>query len=267
MHDYVYRLGIAWQNVAYNQPPHTSYFLGEGMGTPPQPNIYYAGGGATAGPTEVPTPTPTPGPTPAGGNIALNKPATASTEQSGDGNYVSNGNDGSNSTRWCADGSSTPQWWRVDLGGSYTLTGSRVMWEFDGTVYNYTVEVSTDDSNWNTVVNKSNNPDTAQTQTDSFSANARYVRITITSLPSTDVWASFFEFEVYGEGGTVNPGDVNNDGSIDIVDALLVAQYYVGLNPGNFDPGNADTNCDGSIDIVDALLIAQYYVGLISGFC
>lgn len=30
MHDPVYRLGVAWQNVAYNQPPHTSYFLGSG---------------------------------------------------------------------------------------------------------------------------------------------------------------------------------------------------------------------------------------------
>ena len=29
MHDPVYRLGIAWQNVAYNQPPHVSYYLGE----------------------------------------------------------------------------------------------------------------------------------------------------------------------------------------------------------------------------------------------
>ena len=28
MHDRVYRLGVAWQNTAYNQPPHTSYFLG-----------------------------------------------------------------------------------------------------------------------------------------------------------------------------------------------------------------------------------------------
>ncbi len=40
MHDPVYRLGIAWQNVGYNQPPHTSYFLGNGMSTPAQPNMY-----------------------------------------------------------------------------------------------------------------------------------------------------------------------------------------------------------------------------------
>ncbi|MEJ2051481.1 MAG: dockerin type I domain-containing protein [Calditrichota bacterium] len=78
-------------------------------------------------------------------------------------------------------------------------------------------------------------------------------------------------------------GDVNGDGAIDIVDALLTAQfyvgldpanfipltaqYYVGLDPANFIPGNADVNCDGSIDIVDALLVAQYYVGLLSQFC
>ena len=31
MHDPVYRLAVAWQNTAYNQPPHTSFYLGEGM--------------------------------------------------------------------------------------------------------------------------------------------------------------------------------------------------------------------------------------------
>ena len=67
--------------------------------------------------------------------------------------------------------------------------------------------------------------------------------------------------------GTPTTGDVNSDGNVDIVDALLVAQYYVGLNPSPFNVSVADTNCDGSVDIVDALLIAQYYVGLIYGFC
>jgi len=39
MHDPQYRLSIAWQNVAYNQPPHTSFFIGEGMKQPPKPLI------------------------------------------------------------------------------------------------------------------------------------------------------------------------------------------------------------------------------------
>ncbi|MCX2865064.1 rhamnogalacturonan lyase [Paucibacter sp. PLA-PC-4] len=39
MHDAQYRLAIAWQNTAYNQPPHPSFFLGEGMKPPPVPKI------------------------------------------------------------------------------------------------------------------------------------------------------------------------------------------------------------------------------------
>ncbi|MBN1696660.1 MAG: SMP-30/gluconolactonase/LRE family protein [Spirochaetales bacterium] len=61
-------------------------------------------------------------------------------------------------------------------------------------------------------------------------------------------------------------GDVNINGSIDIVDALLIAQYYVGLEPSNFEPALADVNCSGGIDIVDALLTARYYVGQIDSF-
>ncbi len=39
MHDPQYRLSVAWQNVGYNQPPHTGFFLGDGMKTPPKPRI------------------------------------------------------------------------------------------------------------------------------------------------------------------------------------------------------------------------------------
>jgi len=62
-------------------------------------------------------------------------------------------------------------------------------------------------------------------------------------------------------------GDVNNDNLVGIIDALLVAQYYVGITPTVFNQANADANCNGTIDILDALLIAQYYVGLISELC
>ncbi len=55
-------------------------------------------------------------------------------------------------------------------------------------------------------------------------------------------------------------GDVNHDNAVNIVDALLVAQYYVG-EPVNIDESLADVNLDGNINIVDALLIAQFYVG------
>jgi len=55
--------------------------------------------------------------------------------------------------------------------------------------------------------------------------------------------------------------DVNNDGNVNIVDALLISQYYVGESLENFDPTYADCDKNGQINIVDALMIAQYYVG------
>ena len=39
MHDPQYRLSVAWQNVAYNQPPHTGFYIGEDMPPPPKPTI------------------------------------------------------------------------------------------------------------------------------------------------------------------------------------------------------------------------------------
>ena len=32
MHDHTYRMGVAWQNVAYNQPPHIGYYLPDSVG-------------------------------------------------------------------------------------------------------------------------------------------------------------------------------------------------------------------------------------------
>lgn len=44
MHDPQYRMAIAWQNGAYNQPPHLGYYLGSDMATPTKPNIVIVGG-------------------------------------------------------------------------------------------------------------------------------------------------------------------------------------------------------------------------------
>ena len=42
MHDPQYRLAIAWQNVAYNQPTQPGFYLGVGMQKPPRPRITIA---------------------------------------------------------------------------------------------------------------------------------------------------------------------------------------------------------------------------------
>lgn len=54
MHNPQYRVEIARQNTSYNQPPHPSFFLGNGMGTPPAPNIVLVGGPAPPSSTIYP---------------------------------------------------------------------------------------------------------------------------------------------------------------------------------------------------------------------
>jgi rhamnogalacturonan endolyase len=39
MHDPIYRLAVAWQNVAYNQPAHPGFYLGHDMAEPARPDI------------------------------------------------------------------------------------------------------------------------------------------------------------------------------------------------------------------------------------
>nr|WSY57661.1 rhamnogalacturonan lyase [Streptomyces sp. NBC_00886] len=40
LHDTQYRTALAWQNTAYNQPPHPSFHIGSGMTTAPRPAVY-----------------------------------------------------------------------------------------------------------------------------------------------------------------------------------------------------------------------------------
>lgn len=52
VHDAMYRVALAWQNTAYNQPPHPSFYLGTGVALPKKPNITIIGGSdINVGPT------------------------------------------------------------------------------------------------------------------------------------------------------------------------------------------------------------------------
>jgi DNA-directed RNA polymerase subunit RPC12/RpoP len=133
-------------------------------------------------------------------NIALNKPAFASSQESQ--HPPQNGNDGNTTTRWCAVNGSIFQWWEVDLGAIVVITNTRVLWE-QNSVYQYKIEVSPNNTNWTMAVDRTTNFTLAQTNSDNFSATGRYVRIVVTGLQPGS-WASFCEFQVFG---SINNGD------------------------------------------------------------
>jgi DNA-directed RNA polymerase subunit RPC12/RpoP len=142
-------------------------------------------------------------------NIALTKPAFASSQQGR--NPAQNGNDGNVDTRWCAANDSVPQWWEVDLGGATTITNTQVIWEL-GSIYQYAIKVSSNHTNWTTVVDKTANFTPAKESSDNFSASGRYVRIVVTGLQPHS-WASFYEFRVFGSVVGSGAGGSNVNGN------------------------------------------------------
>jgi|GEM_PF-873594 len=59
-------------------------------------------------------------------------------------------------------------------------------------------------------------------------------------------------------------GDVDDNGKVNIVDALLIARHCNGLAVDFFNADVADVDLNGKITIIDALIISNYYVGLIT---
>lgn len=59
-------------------------------------------------------------------------------------------------------------------------------------------------------------------------------------------------------------GDVNNDGDVDIADAVCIVNHVVGLPTPSFVIQAADANGDGDVDIADAVRIVNLVVGKIN---
>ncbi|HEY0734515.1 MAG TPA: glycosyl hydrolase family 8 [Herpetosiphonaceae bacterium] len=116
---------------------------------------------------------PTTAPPATGTNLALNKPATASSiEASGlePGKAV----DGSTTTRWASAEGVDPQWIRVDLGTTVDVRRVVLNWEV-AYARSYRVEISADGSTWTTLYSTTS----GDGGTDDLTVNGRgrYLRV------------------------------------------------------------------------------------------
>ncbi|MFF2483862.1 discoidin domain-containing protein [Paenibacillus sp. NPDC058071] len=127
-------------------------------------------------------------------NIALNKTTSAISQNSHTSAMAADENTG---TWWSAGNGNANNWWKVDLGQDYDLTGSEIVFLNDTYAWKYKVEISQDNTNWTTVWDSTANTSTAQTQTHSYKAAARYLRVMVTQTP-TSLWTAFSEFRVFG---------------------------------------------------------------------
>jgi hypothetical protein len=122
------------------------------------------------------------------------KPASASSSSSG--NAPSAANDGNVNSRWVAGSRNFPQSWKVDLGASHSLSSAKIVSTVNAYLQ-YRIEVSSDNVNFTTVVNKTSNTVKGDYH-DNISANGRYVRITVTGATS-GFWAAFYEAQIFGK--------------------------------------------------------------------
>ncbi len=127
-------------------------------------------------------------------NLALNKSVTASSQQ--DGNLVSYAGDDKSTTRWCASDSSAPQWIQIDLGEEQQVTGCKLAWEHaKRATYRYVVEGSNDATNWNSLVDYSDNE--GNNYEHKFESKLRFLRVRF--LHATGgMWGSLWEVKVHG---------------------------------------------------------------------
>ena len=78
---------------------------------------------------------------------------------------------------------------------------------------------------------------------------------------------ALFTFEYAKTEPDVMYGNVSGDNTIDVSDALLVCQFYLGnVAPTDAQNAAADVNGDGAVDVSDALMICQFYLGNITEF-
>ncbi len=180
--------------------------------TQPAPTVTATPTPTQLGPSNTPTATRTATPTcacftntptrtatvtqPAGSNLALNRPATASSVEVA-GFEAAKAVDGSATTRW-SSAFSDPQWIYVDLQASYNITRVKLTWEAAyGSAYQ--IQVSDNASTW-TPIYSTTTGNGATDDLTGLSGSGRYVRMYGTAR-GTQWGYSLFEFEVYGSSG------------------------------------------------------------------
>ena len=133
-------------------------------------------------------------------NLALGRPATSSSFENDDHN-APHANDGKNETCWTADDEpeGEPDWWQVDLGGSFDLGVAEITWPFDRMNYRCRVDGSADGKQWHLLSDQTKTKSRDQIQRLNFNhaSAVRYVRVTITGF-DTGCCAGIREVKVFG---------------------------------------------------------------------
>jgi beta-glucanase (GH16 family) len=217
------------------------------------------------------TPTPTPTTSSPSGNLALNRPALASSSESASfaANFAVDGNTG---TRW-SSAFSDPQWIRVDLGSTFGINRVVLRWEA-AFARAYQIQTSPDGNTWTTI--SSTTTGDGGVDDVAVSGSGRYVRMNGTARGTA--WGySLLEMEVYGSTSpqpTPTPTPTSSSGYVEVTPpaSSVTASANDGNLPGNVVDNNLSTrwsaNGDGQwlqLDLGTARTIGYVRIAFYNG--
>jgi hypothetical protein len=136
-----------------------------------------------------------PGSTPTDSLLSQGRPSSASSD-GGSGYVAANAFDGSTSTRWASISKVDPQWLRVDLGSTQTVTHVKLIWDLS-CAPSYQVQVSADGSTFTTIFSTTTG-DGGTDDLTGLSGSGRYVRMLGTTRCRTSYGYSLQEMQVFG---------------------------------------------------------------------
>ena len=189
-------------------------------------------------------------------NLALNKPATASSQEDS-GLGPQNAVDGIDESRWASVWGPTA-WISVDLGKSYPIDKVKIHWEY-ASAKEYKVQVADSPGGpWTDCVHITNNYAHDHWATHEFPAQTgRYVRIDC--IQRTTIWGySIWELEVYQD---CEGADLDASGLVDMSDLRILSGYWLNADCDLYDDcEGADLYDDNVVDFFDFAIFADNWL-------
>ncbi|HEX9063149.1 MAG TPA: discoidin domain-containing protein, partial [Clostridia bacterium] len=149
--------------------------------------------------------------------------------------------DGASNTGWTAGLSSSSQWLKVDLGAEYTIDRTEIA-VGSSKNYKYKIDVSSDDTSYSNIVDKTSNTSSSSLYNDSFTpSKARFVMLAITGADINTI--DIREFRVFMKKLSLPPVDTSTPSPVIITDYL---RPFVTLSVS---AGKVNTNGSAQIKI------------------
>ncbi|MCD9574136.1 family 43 glycosylhydrolase [Flavobacterium soyae] len=141
--------------------------------------------------------------------------------------------DDNNATMWKAADNTTPQYLIVDLGSEKKIKRIMTQFEFASYYYQYKLEYSLNEKNWNMYADKSRNKTAGSPMIDDNDVTARYIKLTVLATEKMGLYPTVWNIKVYSSLFDI-PLHLKNQPSVKVPAEKSSKKMIVDLNAKSF---------------------------------